>query len=79
MRGFRAGPGFLVAAAFIGPGTIVTASRAGAGYGTALLALLARCMPASSRLLKVAQDRDLGEARPFVEAAQRRDRKDAVA
>ncbi|MDE2906896.1 MAG: Nramp family divalent metal transporter, partial [Acidobacteriota bacterium] len=37
MRRFRAGPGFLVAAAFIGPGTIVTASRAGAGYGTALL------------------------------------------
>ena len=31
------GPGLLVAAAFIGPGTIVTASRAGAGYGTALL------------------------------------------
>ena len=31
------GPGLLVAAAFIGPGTIVTASRAGAGYGTALV------------------------------------------
>ncbi len=31
------GPGLLVAAAFVGPGTIVTASRAGAGYGTALL------------------------------------------
>jgi manganese transport protein len=31
------GPGLLVAAAFIGPGTIVTASRAGANYGTALL------------------------------------------
>ena len=76
MRRFRAGPGFLVAAAFISPGAIVTASRAGARYGTALLA---RCMPASSRLLKVAQDRDLGEARPFVEAAQRRDRKGAVA
>ena len=37
MSRFRVGPGFLVAAAFIGPGTIVTASRAGAGYGTALL------------------------------------------
>ena len=37
MRRFRVGPGFLVAAAFIGPGTLVTASRAGAGYGTALL------------------------------------------
>ncbi len=31
------GPGLLVAAAFIGPGTIVTASRAGTNYGTALL------------------------------------------
>lgn len=37
MRRFRAGPGFLVAAAFIGPGTLVTASRAGAGYGSTLL------------------------------------------
>ncbi len=34
---FRAGPGFLVAAAFIGPGTIVTASTAGARYGSSLL------------------------------------------
>ena len=31
------GPGLLVAAAFIGPGTIVTASRAGTSYGMALL------------------------------------------
>ncbi len=31
------GPGLLVAAAFIGPGTIVTASRAGARYGFTLL------------------------------------------
>ena len=37
MNRFQVGPGFLVAAAFIGPGTIVTASRAGAGYGTTLL------------------------------------------
>ena len=29
MNRFQVGPGFLVAAAFIGPGTIVTASRAG--------------------------------------------------
>jgi manganese transport protein len=33
----RLGPGLLVAAAFIGPGTIVTASRAGASYGMALV------------------------------------------
>ena len=31
------GPGLLVAAAFIGPGTIVTASRAGASFGLTLL------------------------------------------
>ncbi|MCA1799139.1 MAG: Nramp family divalent metal transporter, partial [Xanthomonadaceae bacterium] len=32
----RFGPGFLVAAAFIGPGTVTTASLAGARYGFAL-------------------------------------------
>lgn len=32
----RYGPGFLVAAAFIGPGTVTTASLAGANYGYAL-------------------------------------------
>ncbi len=32
----RFGPGLLVTAAFIGPGTITTASRAGAGFGLAL-------------------------------------------
>lgn len=32
-----AGPGWLVAAAFIGPGTVTTATLAGAGFGTALL------------------------------------------
>lgn len=37
MTRFRFGPGLLVSAAFIGPGTIVTASTAGAGYGAALL------------------------------------------
>lgn len=31
------GPGFLVTAAFIGPGTVTTASRAGADYGFVLL------------------------------------------
>ena len=34
---FRLGPATLVAAAFIGPGTVVTASLAGANYGYALL------------------------------------------
>ncbi|QDV41329.1 Divalent metal cation transporter MntH [Stieleria neptunia] len=34
---FRIGPGLLVTAAFIGPGTVVTASRAGAQFGCELL------------------------------------------
>lgn len=37
----RFGPGMLVTAAFIGPGTIATASSAGAGFGYALLWALA--------------------------------------
>lgn len=36
-RRSRLGPGFLVAAAFIGPGTVVTASKAGAQFGCELL------------------------------------------
>lgn len=36
-RAWRFGPGLLVTAAFIGPGTVTTASRAGAEYGFALL------------------------------------------
>ena len=42
---FRAGPGLLVTAAFIGPGTVVTASKAGALYGPSLLwAVLFACL-----------------------------------
>lgn len=36
-RSSGVGPGWLVAAAFIGPGTVTTATLAGAGFGTALL------------------------------------------
>ena len=36
-RKFRFGPGLLVAAAFIGPGTVLTASKAGAAYGYSLI------------------------------------------
>lgn len=36
-RSFRFGPGLLVTAAFIGPGTVVTASKAGAEHGCGLL------------------------------------------
>ena len=34
---YRFGPGLLVAAAFIGPGTVATASKAGAGFGFTLM------------------------------------------
>ena len=37
MRGIRFGPGILVTAAFVGPGTITTASSAGASFGFALI------------------------------------------
>ncbi len=36
-RSFTFGPGLLVTAAFIGPGTVLTASKAGATYGYSLL------------------------------------------
>lgn len=36
-RGGRGGPGWIVAAAFIGPGTVTTATLAGAGFGVTLL------------------------------------------
>ncbi|CAK9037420.1 Divalent metal cation transporter MntH [Durusdinium trenchii] len=36
-RRWRFGPGFVVTAAFIGPGTVITAGRAGALYGYSLL------------------------------------------
>lgn len=36
-RAYRPGPGILVAAAFIGPGTLTTCTIAGAGFGFALL------------------------------------------
>ena len=36
-RRFRVGPGLLITAAFIGPGTVVTASKAGAEHGCGLL------------------------------------------
>lgn len=36
-RKSKFGPGFLVAAAFIGPGTVTTATLAGAGYGYSLI------------------------------------------
>ncbi len=37
MKSFQLGPAFLVTAAFIGPGTVITATLAGANFGFALL------------------------------------------
>jgi len=53
-RGGRFGPGLLVAAAFIGPGTITTASVAGAGFGFALLWALLFSMLATVVLQEMA-------------------------
>jgi manganese transport protein len=62
------GPGLLVAAAFIGPGTVTTASVAGAGYGYALLYTLVFAIVATiilqemSARLGVVSRQGLGEA-----------------
>lgn len=64
----RFGPGFLVAAAFIGPGTVTTASLAGARYGFALAWTLAAAVVATlvlqemSARVGVVARRGLGEA-----------------
>lgn len=46
----RSGPGFVVAAAFIGPGTVTTCTLAGAGYGLTLLWILALAVLATITL-----------------------------
>ena len=62
------GPGWIVAAAFIGPGTVTTATVAGAGFGTALLWALAFSTVATMILQEMAArlglvtGRGLGEA-----------------
>ncbi len=68
MRRIRIGPGFLVAAAFIGPGTIVTASRAGAGYGTVLLWAVLFSVVATVILQNMAARVGLAGRRGFAEA-----------
>ncbi|RUO53606.1 Nramp family divalent metal transporter [Pseudidiomarina homiensis] len=67
-KGFSFGPATLVAAAFIGPGTVVTASLAGANYGYALLWALVFSVLATMILqemaarLGVVTQQGLGEA-----------------
>ena len=62
------GPGLVVAAAFIGPGTVTTVTLAGAGYGTALLWALLFSMLATmvlqdmSARLGLVTGQGLGEA-----------------
>ena len=68
MSRIRIGPGFLVAAAFIGPGTIVTASRAGAGYGTVLLWAVLFSVVATVILQNMAARVGLAGRRGFAEA-----------
>ena len=64
----RMGPGLLVTAAFIGPGTIVTASQSGASFGMALLWAVAFSALATAVLQEMAARvglvtrRSLGEA-----------------
>lgn len=53
-RGWRLGPGLLVTAAFVGPGTIATASSTGASYGYALLWTLAFSVAATIVLQEMA-------------------------
>ncbi|MFC2164847.1 Nramp family divalent metal transporter [Acidobacteriota bacterium] len=62
------GPGFLVTAAFIGPGTITTCSLAGADFGYALIYILVFAVTATIILqemtgrLSLASGEDLGES-----------------
>ncbi|MDX1624178.1 MAG: Nramp family divalent metal transporter [Gemmatimonadota bacterium] len=53
-KGGRWGPGWIVAAAFIGPGTVTTATVAGARFGTALLWALAFSAVATAALQEMA-------------------------
>jgi len=68
LRDFRVGPGALVAAAFIGPGTVTTATIAGASYGYTLVWALAFAIVATlvlqemSARLGVVGGMGLGEA-----------------
>ncbi len=68
LRDFRLGPGVVVAAAFIGPGTVTTATVAGARYGYALIWALGFAVAATmvlqemSARLGVVGGMGLGEA-----------------
>ena len=66
----RFGPGMLVAAAFIGPGTLTTASIAGASYGYGLLWALALSLLATYTLQEMAARIGLVTRQGLAEAAR---------
>lgn len=66
------GPGWIVAAAFIGPGTVTTATVAGVGFGTALLWALAFSTLATIALQEMAARLGLVTGRGLGEAIRRR-------
>ena len=65
---WRFGPGLLVTAAFIGPGTVATASRAGAQFGFALLWTLLFAVVATIVLQEMAARLGLVSRRGLAEA-----------
>lgn len=68
----RVGPGALVAAAFIGPGTVTTATLAGAGYGFTLLWALTFSLLATLVLQEMAARLGLVTGAGLGEAVRRR-------
>ncbi len=70
--GLRFGPGAVVAAAFIGPGTVTTATLAGVGYGYALLWALTFSLLATLVLQEMAARLGLVTGEGLGEAVRRR-------
>lgn len=68
----RLGPGWIVAAAFIGPGTVTTATLAGANFGTALLWALLFSTVATMVLQEMAARLGLVTGRGLGEAIRER-------
>ncbi|MCV6615940.1 MAG: Nramp family divalent metal transporter [Cellvibrionaceae bacterium] len=66
----KLGPGLLVAAAFIGPGTVATASKAGAGFGFTLLWALLFSVIATIVLQEMAARLGLATGKGLAEAVR---------
>lgn len=65
MARLRLGPGWVVAAAFLGPGTVTTATIAGASYGYALLWTLLLATSLAIVLQEAAVRASLGSGKPL--------------